>query len=95
MTAYAIGGHNYVMLRDVAKAVDFNAYWDGKAVQIESDKPYTGEAPANQTSPSLTDTQSAGDGYLTNGKTITEENVLELLRQIEKDWPSGTVWGEA
>lgn len=34
-----------------------------------------------------------GDGYLTNGKPITEENVLELLRQIEKDWPTGTVWG--
>ncbi len=29
---------------------------------------------------------------LTNGKSITEENVLELLRQIEKDWPRGTVW---
>ena len=34
-----------------------------------------------------------GDGYLTNGRPVTEENVLELLRQIEKDWPSGTVWG--
>ena len=34
-----------------------------------------------------------GDGYLTNGKPITEENVLELLREIEKDWPNGTVWG--
>ena len=34
-----------------------------------------------------------GDGYLTNGKPVTEENVLELLRQIEKDWPTGTVWG--
>ncbi len=37
--------------------------------------------------------QQPGDGYLTNGKPITEENVLELLRQIEKDWPSNTVWG--
>lgn len=34
-----------------------------------------------------------GDGYLTNGKPVTEENVLELLHQIEKDWPTGTVWG--
>ncbi len=33
-----------------------------------------------------------GDGYLTNGKPVTEENVLELLHQIEKDWPAGTVW---
>lgn len=40
-----------------------------------------------------TTSQGIGDGYLTNGKPITEENVLELLHQIEKDWPSGTVWG--
>jgi hypothetical protein len=37
--------------------------------------------------------QGIGDGYLTNGKPITEENVLELLREIEKDWPTGTIWG--
>ena len=37
--------------------------------------------------------QGVGDGYLTNGKPITEENVLELLREIEKDWPTDTVWG--
>ena len=42
---------------------------------------------------SHTASQGIGDGYLTNGKPITEENVLELLRQIEKDWPTGTVWG--
>ena len=37
--------------------------------------------------------QGIGGGYLTNGKPISEENVLELLRQIEMDWPTGTVWG--
>ena len=37
--------------------------------------------------------QGIGDGYLTNGKPITNENVLKLLREIEKDWPTGTVWG--
>lgn len=37
--------------------------------------------------------QGVGDGYLANGKDITEENVLELLRQIEQDWPTGTIWG--
>ena len=87
MTAYAIGGNNYVKLRDIGEAVNFNVYWDGKAVQIESDRPYTGEAPASQTS------QPVGDSYFTNGKPITEGNVLELLHQIETDWPSGTVWG--
>ena len=47
MTAYTIGGSNYVRLRDIGEQVGFNVYWnaDTKCVQIESDKPYTGEAP--------------------------------------------------
>ncbi len=48
MTAYNIGGNNYVKLRDIGQAVGFNVYWDDtiRAVQIDSDAPYTGEAPA-------------------------------------------------
>ena len=47
LEAYTINGNNYVKLRDIGKAVRFEVYWDGdeKCVQIESDKPYTGEAP--------------------------------------------------
>ena len=50
LTAYQIGGNNYVKLRDVGEAVGFNVYWDGGAVQIESNKPYTGEGPVAQSS---------------------------------------------
>lgn len=32
------------------------------------------------------------ESCLANRKPVTEENVLELLRQIEQDWPTGTVW---
>ena len=48
MEAYVINGNNYVMLRDIGKAVGFNVHWDSTngCVQIESDKPYTGTAPA-------------------------------------------------
>ena len=46
MNAYNIGGSNYVKLRDIGQMVGFNVYWDGQAVQIDSDAPYTGEAPA-------------------------------------------------
>ena len=46
LEAYAIHGNNFVKLRDVGEAVDFNVYWDGSAVQIESDQPYTGEPTA-------------------------------------------------
>lgn len=30
---------------------------------------------------------------VTNGKPVTEENVLEMLHKIEKDWPQDTIWG--
>ena len=47
MTAYNIAGSNYVKLRDIGKAVDFNVYWlDG--VQIETSAPYTGQAPVQE-----------------------------------------------
>lgn len=45
MTAYNILGNNYVKLRDIGKAVGFNVYFKG-GVQVDSDAPYTGEAPA-------------------------------------------------
>lgn len=34
------------------------------------------------------------DGYLTNGKAVTEENVLEVLHQLEEEWPAWTPWGD-
>ena len=48
MEAYGIAGHNYVKLRDIGEQLGFNVYWDSdsKCVQVESGKPYTGEAPA-------------------------------------------------
>ena len=48
MEAYVINGNNYVQLRDIGKAVGFEVYWDSEngCVQVESGKPYTGEAPA-------------------------------------------------
>ena len=47
LTAYNINGNNYVKLRNIGEQVGFNVYWnsDAKCVQVESKKPYTGEAP--------------------------------------------------
>ena len=47
MEAYRIKGNNYVKLRDMGEAVGFEVYWDSAngCVQVESGKPYTGEAP--------------------------------------------------
>jgi len=48
MEAYRIKGNNYVKLRDIGEQVGFNVYWDSDngCVQVESGRPYTGEAPA-------------------------------------------------
>ncbi len=61
MTAYSIGGNNYVKLRDVGKAVDFAVSYDAatRSVQIDSSAPYVEEnqtpvvpaAPAAPTAP--------------------------------------------
>lgn len=55
MEAYNIHGNNFVMLRDIGEAVGFNVYWDGKSVQVESGKPYTGVAPGTQPPTELTE----------------------------------------
>ena len=55
MTAYSIGGNNYVKLRDVGKAVDFAVTYDAatKSVKIDSSAPYVEEsqAPASPAAP--------------------------------------------
>ena len=50
MTAYNIAGNNYVRLRDIGQQVGFNVYWDN-GVQIDTDAPYTGVAPVQETAP--------------------------------------------
>ena len=82
LTAYQIGGNNYVKLRDVGEAVGFNVYWDGRAVQIESDKPYTGVAPVGQTSITPPAQQTPA--------VLTEENVQATIRALRDIYPSGT-----
>jgi len=61
LEAYAINGHNYVKLRDVGQAVDFNVCYDParNAAIMEPDKPYTGEDVATTTpAPSTQPTES-------------------------------------
>ncbi len=35
------------------------------------------------------------EGYLTNGRPITEENIKELLEKFEETMPEGTTWDES
>ena len=49
LETYLINDSNYVKLRDVGRVIDFNVYWDGSAVQMQSKAPYTGSAPGGNT----------------------------------------------
>lgn len=88
LTAYNINGNNYVMLRDVGRAVDFNVYWDSdaKCVQVESKKPYTGEAPVTSAEakpveqPAQTDVAAAKQDIIDRTNALRKENGVAVLR---------------
>ena len=87
MTAYTIGGNNYVRLRDIGEAVGFEVYWDSdtKCVQVESDKPYTGEAPVKSTTtkpveqPAQTDVAAAKQDIIDRTNAIRREQGISAL----------------
>ena len=85
LTAYQIGGNNYVKLRDVGEAVGFNVYWDGSAVQIESSQPYTGTAPVSQT------TQVTPPAPQSSA-ALTEENVRASILALRDIYPTNTLY---
>ena len=88
LTAYNINGNNYVMLRDVGRAVGFNVYWnsDAKCVQVESKKPYTGEAPVTSAEakpveqPAQTDVAAAKQDIIDYTNALRCENGVDALR---------------
>ena len=92
LTAYNINGNNYVMLRDIGRAVGFNVYWnsDAKCVQIESKKPYTGEAPVTSAEakpveqPAQTDVATAKQDIIDRTNALRKENGIAVLRVNDK-----------
>ena len=92
LTAYNINGSNYVMLRDVGKTVGFEVYWDAdtKCVQIESDKPYTGEAPAkaddtkSMEQPAQTDVAAAKQDIVDRTNALRRAKGVAALRVNDK-----------
>ena len=94
--AYTIHDNNYMKLRDIGKAVGFNVYWDAntKSVQIETGKPYTGEAPAKDeaadSAPQPEVTTSADDAdamkqdIVDRTNALRKENGIAALRVNDK-----------
>ena len=92
LTAYNINGNNYVMLRDIGKTVGFEVYWDANTncVQIESDKPYTGEAPVKSAAtkpveqPVQTDVAAAKQDIVDRTNALRREKGVAALRVNDK-----------
>ena len=85
MEAYGIAGHNYVKLRDIGKAVGFNVFWDADSgcVQIETDAPYTGEAPSAEAVPPAaapSDVDAAKRDIVARTNALRRENGVAVLR---------------
>ena len=78
LTAYLIGGSNYVRLRDVGRAVDFGVTYDAatNSVYIDSTQPYQ----ADTAQPTVTTSY------------VTEESVQATLEQLKQTYPTGTVF---
>ncbi len=81
LTAYEIGGSNYLKLRDIGQAVGFNVYWDG-TVQIESDKPYTGVSPVSQAPVPTQQIQTVP----------TQESAQAAIKALRDTYPPGAVY---
>lgn len=92
LTAYNINGNNYVKLRNIGEQVGFNVYWDGdaKCVQVESGKPYTGEAPAkaedtkSTEQPVQTDVANAKQDIIDRTNALRRENGVSALAVNDK-----------
>ena len=72
MTAYNIGGNNYVKLRDIGQMVGFNVYWqDG--VQVDSSASYTGVAPVEETTETTIDLE------------ILRQEIIQLVNDVRRE----------
>lgn len=77
LEAYAIGGHNYVQLRDVGRAANFNVCYDPSrnAAVIQPGKPYTGEdMVASVSTPSESVDYAAQANPVIFGGDLSREN---------------------
>ena len=90
LQTYLINGENYVRLRDIGQAVDFNVYGDG-AVQIDSGTPYTGEAPTETVQLPTDGSQyqpQVGDSILSDdGSIYTITDVSRWNNNLFSDGP--------
>lgn len=77
MTAYNILGSNFVRLRDIGQAVGFNVYYEN-GVQVDSDAPYTGIAPKENS-------ESATTTLDLNANMEIRLEMARLINQVRRE----------
>lgn len=99
LEAYNISGYNYVKLRDVGQAVDFNVCFDParNAAIIEPDKPYTGEdvgaakpTPTPKPDESVDYADQANSAVFSEKHTRKMYNALRYAMQHQEEINNGT-----
>lgn len=85
MEAYSIAGNNYVKLRDIGEAVGFNVYWDREngCVQVESDQPYSGEAPSGEKTERNSELDTVRTEIIDRTNAIRQKEGISLLTADE------------
>lgn len=97
--AYAIHNNNFMQLRDVGKAVGFNVYWNAAdgSVQIETGKPYTGEAPTQTSAAKTVTLPTDGSQYVPQAGDVircddgTDYTITDVSRWNANLFSSGPV----
>ena len=97
--AYTIHNNNFMQLRDVGKAVGFNVYWNAAdgSVQIETGKPYTGEAPTQTSAAKTVTLPTDGSQYVPQAGDVircddgTDYTITDVSRWNANLFSSGPV----
>ena len=88
-----------VFAAGIIGGVDANGTFNGNgvmtraqaaAVMCRMDEVVSGSEVTEPVDPEPT--PEPADGMLKNGKLATPENVIEMLKEIEEEYPTGTVW---
>ena len=82
LQAYAIGGNNYVKLRDIGQAVDFGVTYDGSTNSVHIDPNSHYEQEVNQ---------SAQTTF--SPAAPTEESIKTAIWTLRDTYPTGTYYG--
>ena len=84
MTAYTIGGNNYVKLRDIGQAVDFGVTYDAatNSVYIDPNSSYQEEVK-----------QVAQTPASPSAASLSEDTVRSTIRALRDTYPTNTRYG--